>query len=340
MTEHESKAESLPWTGERYVPEVGGQIALEHLHRYALACELAADRTVLDIACGEGYGSAMLAERARSVVGVDLSHEVVTHAARRYPRANLRFAAGRCDSIPLATASVDLVVCFETIEHVGQHERVLAEFKRVLRPEGTLVLSSPEKSEYSDARQQVNPFHVKELYADEFRQLVASQFRHIAVGGQRVAFGSAILMEGDGGPLVGYQWDGSASVRATGVARPHYLIAVASDVVLPPIGGSIFEQPINDSDIVQGWARAVADRDDRMAALTLTLAEREQAAASVVAEQKRSAAAHEHQVAELADRIAAQEAEIAERKRALREHADRAAALEAAVVARDRSVER
>ena len=79
---HDEGDAQLAWTGERYVPEIQGNIALEHLHRYALACELAAGKSALDLACGEGYGSAMLAEVAQYVVGVDSSREVILHASR------------------------------------------------------------------------------------------------------------------------------------------------------------------------------------------------------------------------------------------------------------------
>lgn len=264
---------ALPWTGERYVPELGGQIALEHLHRYAFACGLSAGKDVLDIACGEGYGSALLAANARSVVGVDIAADVVQHAEARYGRSNLSFRKGACHQIPLAARSVDLVVSFETIEHVDRHELMLAEIKRVLRSGGTLLISSPEKSQYSDAVNQSNPFHVKELYNDEFRALLAAHFRHVAVGGQRVVFGSAILMDDPGGPVRSYHWNGVTHAGGPGMSQPRYLIALASDQPLPAAGGGVFEQPINDSEIIQGWARAVHERDQQIASLTARNAE-------------------------------------------------------------------
>ena len=137
----------MPWTGERYVPEVEGPIALEHLHRYAVACELASGKVVLDIACGEGYGTAMLAEVAQRVIGVDNSDLVIAHATSKYQRPNLVFKIGSCGDIPLADGCLDLVVSFETIEHHAQHEEMLAEIKRVLKPTGLLLMSSPNKNE-------------------------------------------------------------------------------------------------------------------------------------------------------------------------------------------------
>lgn len=270
----------LPWTGERYVPELNGQIALEHLHRYLFACDLAAGKDVLDIACGEGYGSALLAARARSVVGVDIAEDAVRHAATRYQLANLRFMTGTCHQVPLDAASLDLVVSFETIEHVDRHDVMLGEIKRVLRPGGILLISSPEKSQYTDAVSQNNPFHVKELYNDEFRALLAAHFAHVAVGGQRVVFGSVLLMDEPGGPVRSYTWDGLTHSGGPGMMRPRYLVALASDRPLPPAGGGLFEQPINDSEIIQGWARAVHERDQQIAALTAQLAERSEPSSS------------------------------------------------------------
>jgi ubiquinone/menaquinone biosynthesis C-methylase UbiE len=105
-----SSESTLAWTGERFVPHVTGNVRLEHLHRYAFACELAAGKTVLDIACGEGYGSVMLARVAKHVIGVDIAREVIEHAAGKYRRKNLEFRIGSCGEIPVADSSVDLVV--------------------------------------------------------------------------------------------------------------------------------------------------------------------------------------------------------------------------------------
>src|ERR1700722_15129763 len=97
----------LPWTGERLVPSLNGDIVLEHLHRYAFAADLVAGKDVLDIACGEGYGSNLLAARARSVIGVDISEETIGHAQSNYVRDNLTFRPGSCLAIPTPDQSAD-----------------------------------------------------------------------------------------------------------------------------------------------------------------------------------------------------------------------------------------
>lgn len=184
--------EQLPWTGERFLPTLDGNIAFEHLHRYALACLLARNKAVLDIASGEGYGSRLLSTVATHVTGVDIDERSVAHATRRYPATNLVFRQGSCLEIPADDGAFELVVSFETIEHVDDHHAVYREFTRVLAPNGTLVVSCPEKSVYSDAPGYVNPFHEHELYLNEFADLNRAYFRHCTVMQQKIVHGSAI----------------------------------------------------------------------------------------------------------------------------------------------------
>src|SRR4051812_36604484 len=95
----------LPWTGERYVPSLAGDIAYEHLHRYALAAQLAAGKVVLDVASGEGYGSALLARTGRAVIGIDIDPGTVAHASQAYPGRNLTFRVGSCWDLPVPDGS-------------------------------------------------------------------------------------------------------------------------------------------------------------------------------------------------------------------------------------------
>ena len=170
-----TREKDLPWTGERYVPQLRGDIALEHLHRYAFACELSLGKRVLDIACGEGYGSEMLSRNAESVVGVDIDPATVAHAMTKYRSPNMKFIEGACEKIPLPDKSVDLVVSFETLEHIEDHDKFLGEIERVLVSGGILVISTPEKAAYSDKPGHVNPLHKKELYRDQFLRLLSQK---------------------------------------------------------------------------------------------------------------------------------------------------------------------
>src|SRR6478609_1827167 len=108
----------LEFTGERFVPGIVGEIAHEHWHRYAFARRLVAGRRVADVACGEGYGSALLATSAASVVGIDLDAAAIAHAVATYAAASVRFVQGSATALPLADGSVDAIVSFETIEHL------------------------------------------------------------------------------------------------------------------------------------------------------------------------------------------------------------------------------
>ena len=184
---HPALTSSLTFTGERFLPEVSGAIWYEHWHRYCLAAPLVRGRDVLDAACGEGYGSMLLASEAASVTGIDIDAAAVAHAAQRYgQRSNLRYAQGSCTAVPLGDASVDVVVSFETLEHLDAQDAMLAEFRRVLRPDGVLVLSSPNKPVYSSVPDENNHFHVRELDRAELASMLDRHFPAQAWYGQRV----------------------------------------------------------------------------------------------------------------------------------------------------------
>ncbi|MDD5328812.1 MAG: class I SAM-dependent methyltransferase [Sulfuricella sp.] len=234
----------LPWTGERFVPGVQGETALEHLHRYALAQLLAPGKRVLDIACGEGYGSRLLAEKAVLVIGVDLDATAVIHAKEKYSLPNLKFIQGDCTSLPLDDQSIDLVVSFETLEHHSEHDAMMSELYRILSPTGVLIISTPDRQHYSDERNYSNPFHVRELYASEFRQLIQRYFAYADFYGQRVVYGSLVA------PLTGkveftsFSGDCNRLAGSPSVMVPLYLVAVASRHTLPAIPSSLFDDTL------------------------------------------------------------------------------------------------
>lgn len=230
----------MPFTGERYVPLQDGDIRLEHMHRYAVAAELARGKNVLDIACGEGYGSALLAETALSVTGVDISAQAIEHASAKYKKPNLAFKTGACLNIPLADASADLVVCFETLEHISEHEKFMLEIRRVLAPGGLLLISTPNKPEYAAAGK--NPFHKKELEPDEFAALLRKDFKNVRMCGQRVAYGSYITPQEDScGQLKVFRGRAANVSAEDTLPAPMYLLALAANAVLPNLPASLFD---------------------------------------------------------------------------------------------------
>ena len=254
MTDREPgiPSDALTWTGERYIPGMGGRIEVEHLHRYAMALQLAQGKDVLDIACGEGYGTHLLSTVARFAAGVDISSQAIGHASQAYQSANLEFRNGSCASIPYSDRSFDLVVSFETIEHHDQHHEMMREFRRVLRQGGLLLISSPDKLHYAGCSGDANPFHVKELCEEEFLQLLQSCFRHVTLYGQKICFGSLIAPR-----VAGMLANGFAS--AAGDARsisttdclhePSYLIALASQENLVALSTSFWETTPTQADL-------------------------------------------------------------------------------------------
>ncbi|HEY6986037.1 MAG TPA: class I SAM-dependent methyltransferase, partial [Rhodanobacteraceae bacterium] len=174
---NDKDASALPFTGERFTPECVREIWYEHWHRYVFARRLARGRRVLDAACGEGYGSALLADVAAEVVGVDIDAASVAHARERYrAHSNLQFVEGDATALDFPADRFDLVVCCETLEHVAAQERLIAGFARVLTTDGLLVVSSPDRHMYSEVSGFRNEFHVRELYRDELLALLSPHF--------------------------------------------------------------------------------------------------------------------------------------------------------------------
>jgi SAM-dependent methyltransferase len=180
-------------TGERLIPDrqPGELVLAEHLARYRLAAQLAPGRRVLDAACGEGYGLALMAGAgAESATGVDVDQGAVEHVRERHGldarRADVR-------ELPFEDGAFDLVVSFETIEHVEQPERALDELARVLAPDGLLLISTPNASQYLVD----NEFHVREFGHDEFAGLLHDRFPAVRLLYQHNWLTSAVLEEPD-----------------------------------------------------------------------------------------------------------------------------------------------
>ena len=240
--ERTAPKEPLAFTGERLTTGIDGQIQIEHLHRYFLARDLCRGLDVLDVAAGEGYGTALLAQTARSVVGVEISDEAVQHAAGAYVGPNFRYIRGDARSLPLNDASVDAVVSFETIEHFYEHDRFLAEVRRVLRPGGRFIVSSPDRDVFSPAGSSANGYHVHELSGHEFRTLLSASFRHVHMLGQRPMLGSVLVSDpGAGSRALTFEKRGPHHFEAsTGMPRPVYWVAVASDQPITAIPDSVY----------------------------------------------------------------------------------------------------
>jgi ubiquinone/menaquinone biosynthesis C-methylase UbiE len=226
------------WTGERLETFVLNEVTIEHLHRYALAMELAAGKNVLDIACGEGYGTNLLATKAAHVSGMDIDRSTIEKAKAKYNKNNISFTESRGENISANDHEFDLVASFETLEHLSDHASMLKEIKRVLKPGGLLIISTPDKKTYTDGRGYKNPFHVKELYHDEFDALLKSEFNHVEIYNQQITHSSLIKSAMAAGLDI-YTGDFD-KIEKNKLTQPVYFIALASDGELPALPISLF----------------------------------------------------------------------------------------------------
>ncbi len=287
-----------PFTGERLTTAVGGQVQVEHYHRYLFARSFVANLDVLDVASGEGYGSALLAQVARSVIGAEYSGQTVEAAATNFPRPNLCFLRSDARALPLANSSIDTVVSFETIEHFDRQAEFLHEVHRVLRPDGRFIVSTPDRDVYSPAGSAANPFHVHELSASEFAVLLHATFRNVAILRQRALIGSALLADigSSASPLV-FDRRGDTHFEAfIGIPRAPYLIAIASDGELPPVPPSLYiSRGDVDTDLISAMtlAKQVNEAQAQLAQATANLQEATQRAERERAEAERRFAALE-----------------------------------------------
>ena len=227
----------LEWTGERFLPWIDEPtIAYEHLHRYAYAAQFVKGKRVLDLASGEGYGSDVLARKASSVVGVDSDRMAIRHANLKYGRANLSFMSGSITDVPIPDDhSFDVIVCFEGLEHIDDHDSLIAEALRLLSGDGLLILSTPNKESYSESSDEPNPFHSKELSLEELRELLDREFRHTRYLGQRTFPTSNIWSndpEDNGTPSEIFMKRGPSdfALSDTDDRAPLYYLALASNI--------------------------------------------------------------------------------------------------------------
>ena len=270
----------IEWTGERCVPWTDDlQVIYEHYHRYALAARFTAGARVLDLACGEGFGAALLAAGARDVVGVDIDPQTVEHACANYSGDKLQFRLGSMiDPELLAGADrFDVITCFEALEHVEEQDTLIAVVRRLLAPGGLFLTSTPDVTVYSHEHGNDNPFHVRELAEPEFRALLGSSFGHVAVLRQNVAVGSMISSSAPGSPTVQSLRRAPDGGWRVASEVPHtYLLGIASDAALPELPQlSVLVDA--DLTLVRDAHRALAQQRQRTAELASQL---QQAAAA------------------------------------------------------------
>ena len=236
----------MKYTGERYLTNLDSpETSYEHWHRYLYSTLFCKDKIVLDAACGEGYGSYLLSEYSKKVVAIDIDHDVIKFASRKYMNNNLEFIVGNVNNIPIKGKNIfDLIVSFETIEHINEKNQItlLTEVKRLLKPGGVLIISTPNKSLYTDVLKNKNRFHVKEFYLSEFSDFLRKYFKNVKVMGQKIYSSSYIWdKDKDHGDFVEFEltYKNNRFLPSKNEKKNLYAIAVCSDGKLDKIQHSL-----------------------------------------------------------------------------------------------------
>ena len=172
-------SEAPPLTGERTAPGIPSENYWfrRHVAAYRFAARIVRGM-VLDAGSGEGYGSEILRASARKVVSLDLDAPTLIHARGRYGSASP--VRGDLSDLPLADASFDAIVALQVVEHLAPVEGFVREARRVLRPGGTLVISTPNRTTFPAG---LNPFHAHEYDGPELRELLSGTFSEVRLLG-------------------------------------------------------------------------------------------------------------------------------------------------------------
>jgi SAM-dependent methyltransferase len=171
----EQRSVALHLSGERTVPDVAEENYWFRRHEvvYAMLAAECADATVLEAGCGEGYGASLINAVARKVIALDYDSAATAHVRERYPDVSV--VRGNLGFLPMRTASVDVIVNFQVIEHLWDQLGFLRECLRVLRPGGKLLVSTPNRITFSPGRDTpLNPYHTRELAPSEMDELLRS----------------------------------------------------------------------------------------------------------------------------------------------------------------------
>jgi len=175
------------WVMERLVPErvpwYGKKTISDHLARYQFAAQLVSNKKVLDIACGSGYGTQLLARAGASqVIGIDISQTTINYAKEKYSHPKVKFVIGDACKINLTDNCMDIVVSFETLEHLQNYQTFLSEIHRILKPKGICLISTPNNL-LSD--ETCNEFHLHQFSQAQFLKDLSKHFKLLDLYGQK-----------------------------------------------------------------------------------------------------------------------------------------------------------
>lgn len=166
----------------------------EHYNRYKFAENFVRDKNILDIACGEGEGVCLLSKSAKSVVGVDIRNDAINFAKKHCHYGNADFKVGDATNLLIEENFFDGVVSFETIEHLNKNDqyRFLSELKRVVKPNGFLIISTPDKRSWRKMGLSWDD-HLHELDYKEFNDMLEQYFLVKEYFGQGMIIRTSLL---------------------------------------------------------------------------------------------------------------------------------------------------
>lgn len=224
---------------ERLVPHLHKGVAFfyEHLLRYIFASQFTKGKSVIDLGCGSGYGSFLVAKngKAKKVYGFDISEEAISFARKKYHAENIIFKVGNVENLKdIFSEKVDIVVAFEILEHLDRQEIFTRGIKKILQKDGLFIVSTPNTNTYPKN----NPFHKRELSPKEFVILLKKYFSNVKIFHQGLEF--AQIIKDDEGAIFDLEERFIENENIILSARPslknsQYLIAVCSDIRLPKV---------------------------------------------------------------------------------------------------------
>lgn len=170
---------------ERLLNEANSPWWGEHVHRYNVVMDLLPkNSTVLDLACGTGFGSLLLANASHNVIGGDIAVDAIEYCNKNHQHKSLKFIQMDGTNLPFTDNYFDAIVSFETIEHTTQYSQMLQEFKRALKPNGTAYISTPNIVVNSPGGKIINPYHTQEWNYEELNAILKKHFSHVKLYGQ------------------------------------------------------------------------------------------------------------------------------------------------------------
>lgn len=252
------------FTGERVIPgEVDADLWNEHFARYLFASRLARGKRVVDLGSGTGYGSAALAELALQVTGVELSAEAVEYARERYGSPRVQFLCASATETGLEKGAYDLVVAFEVIEHLSNWGDLLREAKRLLKPSGQFVVSTPNRDYYAESRRLAgpNPFHEHEFDFAEFDAALRELFPYVSLFVQNHS--EAVIFQSLGKHAGAELRMEKTTAQAEGA---HFFVAVCA--LSPQIGSPAFVYLPTAANVLRERERHIQKLEEELAQKT------------------------------------------------------------------------